>query len=110
MVKLNGELFPRKVNGSRLKPYTSGPAICLAARSTVLMLQAAEKRRGTINYSARELCDVRIAHSSEVSQGPRQREGSCTAARVGWKVTITVTIHDVMLGLRPNGAGGGHLR
>ena len=27
LVKLNGEPFPRKVNGSRLKPYMSGPTI-----------------------------------------------------------------------------------
>ena len=27
LVKLNGEPFPGKVNGSRLKPYTGGPAI-----------------------------------------------------------------------------------
>jgi len=30
--------------------------------------------------------------------------------RVGWKVTVGVTIHDVMLELRPNGVGGRHLR
>jgi len=29
---------------------------------------------------------------------------------VGWKVTITVIIHDVMLGLRPNGVCDRHLR
>lgn len=27
LVKLNGEPFPGKVNGSRLNPYTGGPAI-----------------------------------------------------------------------------------
>ena len=27
LVKLNGDPFPGKVNGSRLKPYTSGPAM-----------------------------------------------------------------------------------
>jgi len=27
LVKLNGEPFPRKVNGSDLKPYTGGPTI-----------------------------------------------------------------------------------
>ena len=27
LVKLNGEPFPGKVNGNRLKPYTGGPAI-----------------------------------------------------------------------------------
>ena len=26
LVKLNGEPFPRKVNGNRLKPYTNDPA------------------------------------------------------------------------------------
>ena len=45
-----------------------------------------------------------------MSQGPRQCKDSCAVAWVGWKVTVIVTIHDVMLGLRPNGAGGKHLR
>ena len=27
LVKLNGEPFPSKVNGSHLKPYTSGPTL-----------------------------------------------------------------------------------
>ena len=27
LLKLNGEPFPRKVNGSRLKPYMGGPTI-----------------------------------------------------------------------------------
>lgn len=27
LVKLNGDPFPRKVNGSRLNPYTNGPAM-----------------------------------------------------------------------------------
>jgi len=30
--------------------------------------------------------------------------------RIGWEVTIGVTIHDRMSGLRPKGASGGHLR
>ena len=36
--------------------------------------------------------------------------GGCAAARVGHKVIVEVTIHDGMLDLRPNGAGGRHLR
>ena len=63
----------------------------------------------TINYYAQELCDVRAARRSEVSRGLRQRKGSYAAMRVGWKVIVIVTIHDVMLGLRPNGAGGRNL-
>jgi len=34
----------------------------------------------------------------------------CTAAWVGQKVTIEVTIHDGMLDLRPNGTGSEHIR
>ena len=36
--------------------------------------------------------------------------GGYTTMRVGWKVTVVVTIHDVMLELRPNGVGDRHLR
>ena len=54
--------------------------------------------------------DERVACKREVSQGKRQHKGGCVVARVGWKVTVIVTIHDVMLGLRPNGVGGRHLR
>lgn len=32
------------------------------------------------------------------------------ATRVGWEVTIGVTIHDRMSNLRPNRVGGGHSR
>jgi len=34
-----------------------------------------------------------------VSQGLRQCKGNCIAMWFGWKVTIIVTIHDVMLGV-----------
>jgi len=78
--------------------------------SIVLALQVAKRRRGTINYSAQELHNVRTAHNSKVSQRLRQRRGGYDAARVGWKVIVIVTIHNVMLGLRPNGVGGRHLR
>ena len=37
-------------------------------------------------------------------------QGGCTTTQVGWKVTIEVTIHDVILQLRPNGVGDRHLR
>jgi len=53
----------------------------------------------TIKYFARELCNDRDVHKSEVSQGPCQRKGGCTVACVSWKVTVIVTIHNVMLGL-----------
>ena len=45
-----------------------------------------------------------------MSQGLRPRKGGCATERVGWKVTVVVNIHDVMLDLRPNAAGGRHLR
>ena len=83
LVKLIGELFPGKVNGIHLNPYTRGSPIRLADRSTFLALQATERRRGTINYPARELCNARVAHRSEVSWGPRQRKGGCATTWVG---------------------------
>ena len=38
LVKLNGEPFPGKVNGSRLKPYTGGPTRWLKEGTIVLAL------------------------------------------------------------------------
>ena len=52
LVKLNGEPFPGKVNGSRLKPYTGGLAMLLNEGSTVLALQEAERSHGIIKYTA----------------------------------------------------------
>jgi len=37
-------------------------------------------------------------------------QGGCTVAWVGQKVIVRVTIYDMILDLRPNGAGGRHLR
>lgn len=45
-----------------------------------------------------------------MSQGPRQHEDSCTSMQVHRKVTVNVNIHDLMVGLRPNGASSKHLR
>ena len=90
--------------------YTGGLTIWLADRSIVLALQVAESRRGTINYSTWELHDDRTARRSEVSQVLQQHKGSCAVVWVGWKVTVIVTIHDVMLVLRPNGVGSKHSR
>lgn len=78
--------------------------------SIVLSLHAVERRRRTINYSTLELHDDRTVRRTEVSQGLPQCKGSCATAQVGWKVTVIVTNHDVMLGLRPNEAGGRNLR
>ena len=36
--------------------------------------------------------------------------GGCDATRVGWEVTIGVTVHDGMSDLRKKRAGDGHLR
>ena len=59
LVKLNGGHFPGKVNGSRFKLYTGGLAMLLYEGSTILVLQVAERRCETINYTAwfRELQD-----------------------------------------------------
>ena len=112
LVKLNGDPFLGKVNGSHLKPYIDGPAISLIGRSTVLVLHEAKRRHGTINYTAwfGELRDFNTARCSEMSQGPKQHEDSFARVQVHRKVTIKVTIHDLMVSLMPNGAGGKHLR
>ncbi len=110
LVKFNGDPFRGKVNGSWLEPYIGDSTRWLYEGSIVLALQAVERRRGTINYYARELHNVGTTRRRKVSQGPRHCKGSFAVAHVGWKVTVIVTIHDVMLGLRPNGAGGRHLR
>ncbi len=78
--------------------------------STVLVLQVVERRRRTINYSAREVHDVGATRRSKVSQGLRPRKRGCATMQVGWKVTSVVTIHDVMLDLRLNGVGDRQLR
>ena len=74
-VKLNGEPFPGKVNGSRLKPYTGDPDRWLYEGSTVLALHATERRCRTINYTARvgDLHEERTTGNKGMSQGPPQR-------------------------------------
>lgn len=69
LFKLNGDPFRGKVSGSRLKPYTSGPAMWLYEGSIVLARQVAERRRVTIKYIARvgELRNWRIVWNKEVS-------------------------------------------
>jgi len=68
LVKLNGDPFPGKVNGSRLKPYTNDPARWLYEVSIFLALQVVERRHGTINYTAQvgELRDWRIVQNEEM--------------------------------------------
>jgi len=74
------------------------------------VLQAVERESGTINYSAWEQHDIGDACRSRVSQGPQPCIEGCATTWVSWKVTIGVTVHDGMLNLRPNGAGGRHVR
>ena len=50
------------------------------------------------------------AHKISMSQGSRSRMGGCAAARVGWEVTVGITVHDGMSDLRQKGADDGHLR
>ena len=76
------------------------------------MLQAAERRYGTINYTAwvGELRNGNMVQSKDVSLGPWQHGGCCSTQReISQKVTIKVTIHDLMVSLRTNGAGDRHL-
>lgn len=53
------------------------------------------------------LTDVR---RNSQSQGSCPRRGRYAATWIGWEVTIGVTVHDEMSGLRPNGEDGGLLR
>ncbi len=71
VVKLNGEPFPGKLNGSFLKPYTDSTSMWLDEGSIVLVLQADKRRHETINYTAQigELRNLRSMWSKEVSQG-----------------------------------------
>ena len=77
-VKLNGDPFPRKVNGSHLKQYNGGLTMWLYEGSMVLALQEAERRCETINYTTQvaELHDWRIVQNKGVSQGSWWHEGS----------------------------------
>lgn len=64
--------------------------------STVSALQAVERDRGTIKESVWELCDKEVEHRVGMSQGSCPRIGGCAATRVGWEVTLDVTVHDKM--------------
>ena len=80
------------------------------------MLQAAERRHRTINYTAqiRELGNWKMVWSEDVSLGLRQHGRSYATqgeiAQVSWKVTIKVTVHEKMVEVRPNGVGDWNLR
>lgn len=69
LVKLNGEPFLGRVNGSQLKPYIGDPVQGLYDDRTVLVLQVAVRERGTINYIAQfeELHDRGVAHKRAMS-------------------------------------------
>lgn len=98
--KLNGDPFIGKVNGSRLKLYTSRWDAQLTDRSIVLALQAVEIRCGTINESARKLHENRVLCKKHLLQESRLRIKGYATASKGGKVTIEVTIHDKMFTLR----------
>ena len=75
------------------------------------MLQAAERRGETINYTAwvGELHNEETAWNEEMSQRPHKHtEGYATwdkTTQVSWKVTVKVTVHDLTTKKWPNGAG-----
>ncbi len=45
-----------------------------------------------------------------MSQGLQPPMEGCAIVQVGWEVIVGVIVHDGMSDLRPNGAGGRHLR
>ena len=58
----------------------------------------------------RELHDKEVACEIGMSQRLHPRRGDCATMRVGWEVTVGVTIHDGISDLRPIGVGDEHLR
>lgn len=76
------------------------------------MLQVAERRHGTINYTAQvwELRDEGTTRNEEMSQKPHEHAEGCVtwykATKVSQKVTIKFTVHDLTMEKRPNGARG----
>ena len=56
------------------------------------------------------LRDKEVVRRINMSQGPCLRIGGCAAARVGWEVTIGVTVHDKRSNLKQKGVSNGQLR
>lgn len=104
------EEFPRIMAEGEVKSCTGGVTTWLAVGSTVSVLQTVEREQGTLKEFVWELRDEGGAHRNSMTQGSRPRTGGCTAARVGWEVTVGVTVHDKMSNLRKKGAGSGQLR
>ena len=74
------------------------------------MLQAVERRRATINEFAGELRGKEVPHRASRSQRSWPHARGCAAVRVGWEVTIGVTVHEKMSNLRQRRPGGMQLR
>ena len=53
---------------------------------------------------------MEVTSRDSMSQGLRSHVRSCAAARVGWEVTVDVTVHEKRSNLRQKGAGGETLR
>lgn len=71
---------------------------------------AIERRRGTINKVAGNLCGKGVLHRAHLSQGSQSCLGGCAATWIGWGVTVENTIHDKKANLMQKGVGGGPLR
>ena len=93
-----------------MEPRTSGVTTQLVVGRIVSVLQAIERGHKTIKESSWVLHNKGGARRVSMSQGSHSCTKGYTDTWVGWEVTICVTVHDGMSGLRPNGVGGGHLR
>ena len=102
LVKLNGEPFPGKVNGRRLKPYTSGLTIWLTDRSTVFMTQGAGQGRETINtctrswYQRRDMSQMQMIQKQEWSRSSRRQNSALwtfAQHRHSWRGSMPRSLH-----------------
>lgn len=88
-----------------LKARTGGVTTWLSVGSIVLVLQAVESERETIKGFVWELHDTKVARRISMMHGSCTRTRRCATMRLGWEVTIEVTVHDKMSKLRQWGAG-----
>lgn len=74
------------------------------------MLHTVERGHGTIKQAVGKLRDSTVVRKVSQTHRTHPRTRGYTTAGDGWKVTISVTIHDKMSHLRHKGAGGRQLR
>lgn len=76
-VTINGGYFLGNIMDDRMKLHMGGATTCLDEGSKIVVIQAVERKRETINYFSWELRNVGDAHRSKESQGLRPCMGDC---------------------------------